>query len=93
MAPTLGFSWPGVYASGPSFFSSMTKFSSLARARVIGPEGGAWGGGASGNAREGAAGVDVLVVSSSHWTCPVALPVFSVDSGNCSLTLFRVIEH
>ena len=43
----------------------MTKFSSLARARVIGPEGGAWGGGASGDAREGAAGVDVLVVSSS----------------------------
>ena len=43
----------------------MTKFSSLARARVIGPEVGAWGGGASGGAREGAAGVDVLVVSSS----------------------------
>ena len=43
----------------------MTKFSSLARARVIGPEGGAWSGGASGGAREGAAGVDVLVVSSS----------------------------
>ena len=44
----------------------MTKFSSLARARVIGPEGGAWSGGASGGAREGAAGVDVLVVSSSE---------------------------
>ena len=43
----------------------MTKFNSLARARVIGLEGGAWGGGASGDAREGAAGVDVLVVSSS----------------------------
>ena len=43
----------------------MTKFSFLARARVIGPEGGAWGGGASGGAREGAAGVDILVVSSS----------------------------
>ena len=42
----------------------MTKVSSLARARVIGPEGGAWGGGASGGAEEGAAGVDVLVVSS-----------------------------
>ena len=40
----------------------MTKFSSLARARVIGPEGGTWGGGAG----EGAAGVDVLVVSSSE---------------------------
>ena len=46
----------------------MTKFNSLARARVIGPEGGAWGGGASGDAREGAAGVDVLVVSSSERT-------------------------
>ena len=45
----------------------MTKFSSLARARVIGPEGGAWSGGASGGAREGAAGVDVLVVSSSSF--------------------------
>ena len=43
----------------------MTKFSSLARPRVIGPEGGAWGGGASGGAGEGAAGVDVLEVSSS----------------------------
>ena len=43
----------------------MTKFNSLARARVIGPEGGAWSGGASGGAREGAADVDVLVVSSS----------------------------
>ena len=43
----------------------MTKFNSLARARVIGQEGGAWGGGASGDAKEGAAGVDVLVVSSS----------------------------
>ena len=44
----------------------MTKFNSLARARVIGPEGGACGGGASGDAREGATGVDVLVVSSSR---------------------------
>ena len=43
----------------------MTKFNSLARARVIGPEGGAWGGGASGGAGEGVAGVDILVVSSS----------------------------
>ena len=32
---------------------------------MIGPEGGAWGGGASGGAREGAAGVDILVMSSS----------------------------
>ena len=63
MAPTLGLSWAGVYASGPSFFNSMTKFSSLARARVIGPEGcGAWGGDASGVAGKGAAGVDVLVL-------------------------------
>ena len=45
----------------PSFFSSMTKFSSLARAQVIGP-GGAWGDGASGGAGEGAASVDVLVL-------------------------------
>ena len=44
----------------------MTKFSSLARGRVIVPEGGAWGGGASGGAGEGVAGVDVLVVSSSE---------------------------
>ena len=41
----------------------MTKFSSLARAQVIGPdEGGAWGDGASGGAGEGAACVDVLVL-------------------------------
>jgi hypothetical protein len=41
----------------------MMKFSSLARARVIGPEGGgAWGGGASGVAGKGAAGVYVLVL-------------------------------
>ena len=44
----------------------MTKFSSLARTRVTGPEDGAWGGSASGGAGEGAAGVDVLEVSSSH---------------------------
>ena len=49
----------------------MTKVSSLAQARVIGPEGGAWGGGASGGAGEGVAGVDVLVVSSSQ-TVPSA---------------------
>ena len=59
----------------------MTKFNSLARARVIGPEGGAWGGGASGNAREGAAGVDVLVVSSSPYklfffeSLPIQIPL------------------
>ena len=63
MAPTLGLSWAGVYASGPSFFSSMTKFSSLAWARVIGPEGGGtWGRDASGVAGKGAAGVDVLML-------------------------------
>jgi hypothetical protein len=39
------------------------KFNSLARARVIGPEGGGtWGGGASGVAGKGAADVDVLVL-------------------------------
>ena len=43
----------------------MTKFSSLARARVIGPEGGTWSGGTG----EGAASVDVLVVSSSLTSC------------------------
>ena len=59
--PHKGLCWASFYSSGPSFFSSMTKFSSLARAQVIGPGGGAWGGGAG----EGAAGVDVLVVSSS----------------------------
>ena len=63
--PHKGLYWASLYSSGPSFFSSMTKFSSLERARVIGPEGGAWGGGASGGAGEGVAGVDVLVVSSS----------------------------
>ena len=63
--PHKGLCWASFYSSGPSFFSSMTNFNSLARARVIGPEGGAWGGGASGDAKEGAAGVDVLVVSSS----------------------------
>ena len=62
--PHKGLCWASFYSSGPSFFSSMTKFSSLARSRVIGPEGDAWGGGASGGAGEGAAGVDVLVVSS-----------------------------
>jgi hypothetical protein len=40
----------------------MTKLNSLARARVIGPEGGAEDGAGVG---EGAAGVDVLMVSSS----------------------------
>jgi hypothetical protein len=39
------------------------KFTSLAWARVIGlEEGDAWGGGASGVAGKGAAGVDVLVL-------------------------------
>ena len=37
----------------------MTKFSSLARARVIGPGGATWADGASGGAGEGAPGVDV----------------------------------
>jgi hypothetical protein len=63
--PNMGLSWASGYSSGPSFFSIMTKFNSLARARVIGPdeeEGGAWEDGASGGAGEGAAGVDVLVL-------------------------------
>ena len=58
----MGLSWASGYSSGPSFFSSMTKFSSLARARVIGPGGATWGDGASGGAGEGAPGVDVLVL-------------------------------
>jgi hypothetical protein len=42
----------------------MTKLNSLARARVIGPEGGAEDG-TAGAGVEGVAGVDVLVVSST----------------------------
>jgi hypothetical protein len=42
----------------------MTKLNSLARARVIGPEGGAEDDVAGAGVGEGAAGVDVLVVSS-----------------------------
>ena len=56
--PHKGPCWASFYSSGPSFFSRITKLSSLARARVIGPEGGACGGGSSGGAGEG---VDVLV--------------------------------
>jgi hypothetical protein len=44
----------------------MTKLNYLARARVIGPEGGAEDGAASAEVGEGAASVDVLMVSSSH---------------------------
>jgi hypothetical protein len=43
----------------------MTKLNSLARARVIGPEGGAEDGADGAGVGESAAGVDVLVVSSS----------------------------
>jgi hypothetical protein len=43
----------------------MTKLNSLARARVICPEGGAEDGAAGAGVGEGAAGVDLLVVSSS----------------------------
>jgi hypothetical protein len=43
----------------------MTKLNSLAGARVIGPEGGAEDGAYGAGVGEGAAGVDVLVVSSS----------------------------
>jgi hypothetical protein len=43
----------------------MMKLNSLARARVIDPEGGAEDGADSAGVGEGAAGVDVLVVSSS----------------------------
>ena len=61
--PHKGLYWASLYSSGPSFFSSMTKFSSLAWARVIGPEGGGtWGRDASGVTGKGAAGVDVLML-------------------------------
>jgi hypothetical protein len=43
----------------------MTKLNSLARARVIGSEGGAEDGATGAGVGEGAAGVDVLVVSST----------------------------
>jgi hypothetical protein len=42
----------------------MTKLKSLARARVIGPEGGAEDGATGAGVGEGVAGVDLLVVSS-----------------------------
>ena len=67
----------------------MTKFCSLARARVIGPEGGAWGGGASGDAKEGATGVDVLVVSSSNETLTKA-PKYYEPHQNMTLGSNRV---
>jgi hypothetical protein len=47
----------------------MTKLNSLARARVIVPEGGAEDGAADAGVGEGAVGVDVLVVSSSRLPC------------------------
>jgi hypothetical protein len=43
----------------------MTKLKSLARARVIGPEGGVEDGATGAGVGEGVAGIDVLVVSSS----------------------------
>jgi hypothetical protein len=57
--------WASLQSFGPSFFNIMTKLNSLARARVIGPKGGAEDGATSAGVGEGAAGVDVLVVSSS----------------------------
>jgi hypothetical protein len=47
----------------------MTKLNSLAQTRVIRPEGGAEDGATGAVVGEGAAGVDVLVVSSSP-QCP-----------------------
>jgi hypothetical protein len=47
----------------------MTKLNSLARARVIDPEGGAEDGAADAGVEEGVVGVDVLVVSSSRLPC------------------------
>jgi hypothetical protein len=49
----------------------MMKLNSLARALVIGPEGGAEDGAAGAGVGEGAASVDVLVVSSSRPGCRV----------------------
>jgi hypothetical protein len=48
----------------------MTKLNSLAHDRLIGPEGGAEDGAAGAGVGEGAASVDVLVVSSSHVATP-----------------------
>jgi hypothetical protein len=57
--------WASQQSFGPSLLSIMTKLNSLARARVIGPEGDTEDGAAGAGVGEGAAGVDVLVVSSS----------------------------
>jgi hypothetical protein len=55
----------------------MMKLNSLARARVIDPEGGAEDGADSAGVGEGAAGVDVLVVSSSGGALVIfPLPLF-----------------
>jgi hypothetical protein len=62
--------WSSLQSFGPSFLNIMTELNSLARARVMGPEGGAEDGAAGVGVGEGAAGVDVLVLSSSLWTKP-----------------------
>jgi hypothetical protein len=63
--------WASFQSSGASFFSIMTKLISIARAREIGPYGGAEDGAVSTGLGDGAAGVDVLVVSSSAPVRPV----------------------
>jgi hypothetical protein len=55
----------------------MTKLNSLARARLIGPEGDAEDGAAGDGVGEGAAGVDVLAVSSSRYVgAELAIVIF-----------------
>jgi hypothetical protein len=58
----------------------MMKLNSLARGRIIGPEGGAEDSAAGAGVGDGVAGVDVLVVSSSH----LLLKVSSRLIGFCS---------
>jgi hypothetical protein len=59
----------------------MMKLNSLARALVIGPEGGAEDGAAGAGVGEGAASVDVLVVSSSRPGCRVC---YWTPTGHCA---------
>jgi hypothetical protein len=57
--------WASLQSFWPSFFNIMMKLNSLARAQVIGPEGDAEGSAGGARVGERAAGVDVLIVSSS----------------------------
>jgi hypothetical protein len=55
----------------------MMKLNSLARAQVIDPEGGAEDGAAGAGVGEGAASVDVLVVSSSFRIFPLLAQILA----------------